>query len=341
MNYKNMTLREMQDYFLSNSLPKFRAEQVAAWVYQKNVEDPMMMSNIDINLRKKMKKDFEFQSLRVEELSYSEDGTVKGILKTKDNNLLESVLIPESDRLTLCVSSQIGCSLKCSFCATGKMGFTRNLDTSEIIDQFCIMKRYTHHEASITNVVFMGMGEPLLNLEAVIRAVELFLSPKAFNIPAKRITVSTAGVVPKILQLCKSVPVNLAVSLHAAKDDLRNKLVPLNRKFPIAKLFETLKEIPNLSKRHPVFFEYTLLSGINDSKHDARNLVALLKGVPSKLNIIPVNQHSGSNFKTPEANVIDTFMGILASGGLVTTLRKSRGSDIGAACGQLALRRVF
>lgn len=339
MKFKDMTLPEVRNYFVSNSLPSFRADQIAKWVYGHGLEDPMSMSNLDLTLRQRLKKEFSFQSLNLEEVARSKDGTVKAILKTEDNELLESVLIPESDRLTLCVSSQVGCSLNCSFCATGAMGFTRNLSTSEIIDQFCIMKKQTCGASRITNVVFMGMGEPLLNLRSVIRAAEILIDQKAFGLPPRRVTVSTAGVVPKILELVEKVPVNLAVSLHAARDKLRNELVPLNRKYPIAELFKTLKKIPKLSRRHPIFFEYTLLAGVNDSKRDARDLVELLKAVPSKLNVIPVNQHPGSIFRAPQSETIDSFMGVLVSGGVVTTLRRSRGSDIGAACGQLALQR--
>ncbi len=336
---KDLTLAELREHIVSRGLPRFRADQIAAWVYTRGVEDPEAMTDLDLDLRRGLHEEFDFSSLEMEEVAHSKDGTIKGILRADDGALVEAVLIPEEDRLTLCVSSQVGCALACSFCATGKMGFTRNLRAGEIIDQFCRMRALVAPDRRITNVVFMGMGEPLLNLDAVGRAISLLLDPKAFALAPRRVTVSTAGLVPKIVELCETLPVNLAVSLHAARDELRDQLVPLNRKFPLADLFETLRRLPRLSRRHPVFFEYTLLAGVN-SEEDARDLVRLLGDLPAKLNVIPVNPHPGSPYGIPEPATIDRFMGVLARGGLTTTLRRSRGPDIGAACGQLALRRL-
>jgi 23S rRNA (adenine2503-C2)-methyltransferase len=248
------------------------------------------------------------------------------------------VLIPEPRRTTLCVSTQVGCPLACAFCATGALGFRRNLATAEILDQVLHMRALLEPGRQLTNVVFMGMGEPLLNLPAVIEAVRVLLHPKAFAFAPRRVTVSTAGLVPKIPELLEAVPVNLAVSLHAATDAVRDWLVPLNRRFPLAALFEALRALPGLGPRRPVFFEYTLIEGVNDAPADARALARLLSGLPSKLNVIPMNPHPDSPLRPPPPEVADRFLGALAARGVTVTLRRSRGADIAAACGQLAAR---
>jgi 23S rRNA (adenine2503-C2)-methyltransferase len=268
----------------------------------------------------------------------SADGTSKAALVTRDERVIEAVLIPEEERTTLCVSTQVGCPLACSFCATGTLGLERNLGVAEIVEQVVRMAALLPEGRRITNVVFMGMGEPLLNLANVVEAVRTLIHPKGFAMAPRRITVSTAGVVPRIAELLEQVPVNLAVSLHAASDTLRDELVPLNKKFPLAALFGALRGIPRLGRRHPIFFEYTLLAGVNDSGEDAQRLVALLQGVPAKVNLIPVNPHPGSPYRAPSPEVAERFMGVLARAGLTVTLRRSRGADIDAACGQLALR---
>jgi 23S rRNA (adenine2503-C2)-methyltransferase len=232
----------------------------------------------------------------------------------------------------------VGCPLDCSFCATGALGFTRNLATAEIVDQVCRMREVLPADRRITNVVFMGMGEPLLNLSAVIEAIRLLLHPKAFALAPRRVTVSTAGVVPKIGPLLRGVPVNLAVSLHASTDAVRDQLVPLNRRFPLGLLLGTLRELDCITKQRPVFFEYALIAGVNDAPRDARRLARLLRGVPSKLNLIPMNPHEDSPFAPPSEVSVDRFHREAAAAGLRVTLRRSRGRDIQAACGQLALR---
>jgi 23S rRNA (adenine2503-C2)-methyltransferase len=247
-------------------------------------------------------------------------------------------MIPEEDRTTLCVSTQVGCGMACTFCATGFMGFTRNLTTAEIIDQVCQMRALLPEERSLSNVVFMGMGEPLLNLPAVVEACRLLLHPKAFAMSPRRVTVSSVGVVPQIGPLLSQVPVNLAISLHATRDEVRDRLVPLNRRYPLAVLLDTLRELDTVTTRRPVFFEYTLIEGVNDTLEDARRLPGLLHGIPSKLNLIPMNPHPDTHFRPPADAVVDAFMRELAGRGFRVTVRKSRGPDIQAACGQLALR---
>ena len=316
----------------------YRADQILGWLYARGVEDPAEMTDLSRELRERLRDAHRTRALETVSLQRSVDGTRKAALRAADGAVLESVLIPDEDRTTLCISTQVGCPLACSFCATGEMGFTRNLTTAEIVDQVCRMKEALDPGERITNVVFMGMGEPLLNLPAVLRAIRLLMHPRAFNLAGRRITVSTAGLVPRIPALLEGAPVNLAVSLHATTDALRDELVPLNRRFPLAALLGALRKLPGLSPRRPVFFEYTLLRGVNDAPEDAARLLALLRGLPSKVNVIPVNPHPGSPYRTPGPEATDAFLGVLSRGGMTVTLRRSRGSDIDAACGQLAAR---
>jgi 23S rRNA (adenine2503-C2)-methyltransferase len=322
----------------SEGLPAYRADQVAQWLYQRGVDAPAAMTDLPADLREALAERFTFHALTVEEALRSADGTVKARLAARDGAVLEAVLIPEEERTTLCVSTQVGCPLACSFCATGALGLTRNLTTAEIVDQVLRMRALLPEGRRLTNVVFMGMGEPLLNLPSVIEAVRTLLHPKGFALAPRRVTVSTAGVVPRIADLLAAVPVNLAVSLHATTDAVRDALVPLNRRFPIAQLLGALRALPQVSRRRPVFVEYTLMAGVNDAEDDARRLVSLLRGLPSKVNVIPMNPHPDAAYRPPSPEVASRFMGVLVRGGLTATLRRSRGADIDAACGQLAAR---
>ncbi len=325
--------------FRAEGRSAYRADQVAAWLYARGVDEPAAMTDLPVALRDQLSADYRSSALRVRSHDLSSDGTIKAALEARDGAVLEAVLIPEPGRTTLCVSTQVGCPLACSFCATGTLGLERNLTVAEIIEQVVRMRALLPGERRITNIVFMGMGEPLLNLRNVVEAIRTLLHPKGFAMAPRRVTVSTAGVVPRIAALLEQVPVNLAVSLHAATDALRDELVPLNKRFPLAKLIGALREIPQLSRRHPIFFEYTLLAGVNDSREDARRLAALLAGLPAKLNLIPMNPHPGSPYRAPSPEVADAFMGVLVDAGMTVTLRRSRGADIDAACGQLAARR--
>jgi 23S rRNA (adenine2503-C2)-methyltransferase len=338
-NLKDFSPGLLRERFAADGLPAWRADQVASWLYERGVEDPRAMTDLPAELREALHARFDTRALEVASLSRSTDGTLKAALTTHDGAVLEAVVIPEADRTTLCVSTQIGCPLACSFCATGALGLGRNLSTAEIVDQLCRM-RELQPERRITNVVFMGMGEPLLNLPAVVEAVRTLQHPKGFALAPRRVTVSTSGVVPRIAELLAAVPVNLAVSLHATTDEVRDVLVPLNKRFPLAELLGALRRIPQLSRRHPVFVEYTLMEGVNDSVEDACRLVALLQGLPAKVNLIPMNPHADAPYRPPTPEVASRFMGELVRGGLVATLRRSRGADIDAACGQLAARGV-
>ena len=338
-NLKDLSLPDLGEYFVSRGIPRYRADQVAGWLYQRGVEDPFEMTNLDAPLRERLARESQTRALSLDALKRSSDGTRKLVLRSvADGAVIEAVLIPEERRNTLCVSTQVGCPLTCSFCATGAMGFTRNLTTAEIIDQVCRAREVLDDPERISNIVFMGMGEPLLNLPAVREAIRILTHPKAFAIAPRRITVSTAGVLPKIRPLLEVGPINLAVSLHAARDEVRDVLVPLNRRFPLATLLAGLRKEELISARRPVFFEYTLMKGVNDSPEDAGLLPGLLRGIPSKLNVIPMNPHADAPYQPPDRETVDRFAAILHAGGLRVTLRRNRGADIDAACGQLAAR---
>jgi len=348
-NLKDLSLPRLRERFVADGIPRYRADQVAGWLYQQGVEDPRAMTNLDAPLRERLASAWRTRALDLELLQESEDGTRKLLLRASDGAALEAVLIPEERRNTLCISTQVGCPLTCSFCATGALGFTRNLTTAEIVDQVCRARevlarspQQSHEDERLSNVVFMGMGEPLLNLPAVLESIRILTDPKAFGMAPRRITVSTAGVLPKIRPLLEVGPIHLAVSLHAPRDEVRDVLVPINRRFPLADLLGLLRgelrEAKLVSARRPVFFEYTLMEGVNDSPADARLLPELLRGIPCKLNVIPMNPHVDAPYRPPAREVVDRFTAILHDGGLRVTLRRNRGADIDAACGQLAAR---
>jgi 23S rRNA (adenine2503-C2)-methyltransferase len=337
-NLKDYSVESLRERLARDGMRPFRAEQIAGWLYQRGVEDPGAMTDIAREDRARLAASWRTRALDVARHEQSADGTQKAVLCCADGAQVEAVLIPEEDRTTLCVSTQVGCPLACSFCATGAMGFTRNLRAAEIVDQVCRMRELLPEGREISNVVFMGMGEPLLNLDAVVEAAKLLVHPKAFGLSPRRVTVSTVGIVPRIAPLLEQVPVNLAVSLHATTDAVRDVLVPQNRHFPLSVLLGALRALPQVSSRRPVFFEYTLIDGVNDSLDDAKRLPGLLAGIPAKLNLIPMNPHPDSPYRPPPEARIDAFLRELAARGMTVTLRRSRGPDIQAACGQLALR---
>jgi 23S rRNA (adenine2503-C2)-methyltransferase len=338
LQIKDHSLEHLRERLAEVGERSYRADQIAAWLYRRGVEDPEQMTDLGHDLRARLAGEWSLSALEVERVDRSVDGTCKAALVARDGARIEAVLIPEDDRTTLCVSTQVGCAMACDFCATGFMGFRRNLRAAEIVDQVCRMRGLAPADRPISNVVFMGMGEPLLNLDAVVEAIRLLVDPKAFGLAPRRVTVSTVGLVPKIGELLAQVPVNLAVSLHATTDAVRDRLVPLNRRYPLAALLGALRALPTVTPRRPVFFEYTLIEGVNDSPEDAARLPGLLRGIPSKLNLIPMNPHPDSPLRAPDDAAIDRFLRILASRGMTVTLRRSRGPDIQAACGQLALR---
>jgi 23S rRNA (adenine2503-C2)-methyltransferase len=324
----------------------FRATQVLQWIHQQGVIDFDLMTNLSKTLRQKLSDHLTIQPPVQMLAQTANDGTRKWLLKVDETNGIETVYIPEDDRATLCISSQVGCTLNCSFCATAKQGFNRNLQTAEIIGQLWIaehglrkqgLKSEHSNGRIISNVVMMGMGEPLLNFENVINSLQLMMDDFGYGLSKRRITLSTAGIVPMIDQLREKCPVSLAVSLHAPDDDLRNELVPLNKKYPIKELLAACKRyVGEEDSRKKVTFEYVLLKGINDTPKHAKALVRLLEKVPSKVNLIPFNPFEQSGFQRSNPETVENFKTILINSGLITITRKTRGDDIAAACGQLA-----
>jgi 23S rRNA (adenine2503-C2)-methyltransferase len=317
----------------------YRATQFIKWVHQQGVLDLSRMSNFGQALRDRLAELGEIRLPEVISLHESSDGTLKWLLRVGNGAAIETVFIPEMDRGTLCVSSQVGCALNCSFCATAKQGFSRNLSTGEIIGQVWIAARHLGQHPktrrAITNVVMMGMGEPLLNFENVVPAMRLMLDDNAYNLGRKRVTLSTAGHVPGIDRLRAELPVSLAVSLHAPNDALRDELVPINRTYPIAELLAACRRYVADNPHDQITFEYVMLDGVNDSPAHARELVRILRGIPAKMNLIPYNPVVGADYRRSTPEAIDAFRRELSKAGLLTITRKTRGEDIDAACGQL------
>jgi 23S rRNA (adenine2503-C2)-methyltransferase len=340
INLMDLDQHQMREFFVSLGEKPFRAEQVLKWIYHQGVIDVANMTNLGAALRQRLAEVAVVQPPQVLSEKISADGTIKWLMGSGAGNAIETVFIPEPKRGTLCISSQVGCALNCTFCSTGAQGFNRNLAASEIIGQVWQAAQRLGHERNglrrITNVVFMGMGEPLLNFAAVLPALSLLRDDLGFGLAAKRVTVSTAGLVPGIDQLRESIDVALAVSLHAPDDALRETLVPLNRKYPIKELMAAAARFVSDKHKRRVTFEYTLMDGINDHPEQARQLVKLLRRVPSKLNLIPFNPFPGTHYRCSPAERIRAFQEIVMAGGLIATVRKTRGDDIDAACGQLA-----
>jgi 23S rRNA (adenine2503-C2)-methyltransferase len=329
----------LRAFFESIGEKPFRAQQVMKWVYHQGETRFDAMTNLGLALREKLKDVAEIDLPEILDEQRSADGTVKWLIGSGGANAVETVFIPEPKRGTLCVSSQVGCALNCTFCSTGAQGFARNLEAAEIIGQVWLAAQALGHERNgqrrITNIVMMGMGEPLLNFDEVAPALALMRHDLGFGFAAKRVTVSTAGMVPGIYRLRDAIDVALAVSLHAPVDDVRTELVPLNRKYPIAELLQACRDYVSDKHKRTVTFEYTLIDGINDHPEHARKLVKLLRTVPSKLNLIPFNPVPGTRYRCSSQERIDAFQEIVMQGGLIATVRKTRGEDIDAACGQL------
>ncbi|MBU2753519.1 23S rRNA (adenine(2503)-C(2))-methyltransferase RlmN [Acidithiobacillus sp. CV18-2] len=324
----------LEALFVSWGEPRFRAAQVLQWLHARQVSDFAQMSNVSKTLRARLEESCETGELEVLREQLAADGTRKWLLGLSDGNAIETVFIPEEERGTLCISSQVGCSLACSFCATGAQGLSRNLETHEIIAQIRVARRVLGLDA-ISNVVFMGMGEPLLNLKQVLPAIRLLLDDYGYGLSSRRVTVSTAGVLPGLAQLGRESPVNLAISLHATRDDIRDELVPINRHYPLAELLLACRAYP-LPPRRRITFEYVMLEGVNDQDQHARELVRLLAGIPALVNLIPFNPFPESRYRRSSPARIDAFREIILRAGLMTVTRKTRGDDIAAACGQLA-----
>jgi 23S rRNA (adenine2503-C2)-methyltransferase len=337
----------LEAWFESIGEKKFRAAQVMKWVHQLGVADFDEMSNISKALREKLKRIAVIRGPEVVYREFSADGTRKWVFKVGENSMVETVLIPDGDRKTLCVSSQVGCALDCSFCSTGKQGFQRDLSTAEIIGQVWVANRsyfedvpdYDARERALTNVVMMGMGEPLLNFDNVVPAMDLMLDDFAYGLSKRRVTLSTSGVVPMMDRLTQAIDVALAVSLHAPNNALRDELVPINRKYPLEDLMAACRRYLHHFQgdfgRRKITMEYVMLDGINDQPEHARQLIRLLKDVPSKINLIPFNPFPHAPYgRSPRAQIL-AFQKLLVEAGYICTIRATRGDDIDAACGQL------
>lgn len=347
VNLLGMTRAQLEEFFVSIGEKKFRATQIIKWIHQLGVDNFEEMSNVSKALRAKLERVAEIRPPEVVFKEFSTDGTRKWVLKVGENSMVETVLIPDGDRKTLCVSSQVGCALDCSFCSTGKQGFQRDLTTAEIIGQVWVANRsyfeenqdYDSRTRALTNVVMMGMGEPLLNFDAVVPAMDLMLEDFAYGLSKRRVTLSTSGIVPMMDKLSDVIDVSLAVSLHAPNDELRNELVPINKKYPLKELMAACQRF--LAKfqadggRRKITMEYVMLAGVNDQLGHAYELVQLLKNVPSKINLIPFNPFPQAPYQCSSRKQILAFQQVLTEAGFICTIRATRGDDIDAACGQL------
>ncbi len=335
---------ELAEFFAELGEPKFRAKQLFDWIYDKRVFDFDEMKNLPKSLRKKLSEHAEIFSLRSRGKMISDStGTQKYLLMTNDNRAIEAVIIPEGKRTTLCVSTQVGCPLDCKFCATGLMGFKRNLTAAEIVDQYLLLQR--DYDKQITNIVFMGMGEPLLNYENTVKAIEIFIAEETRGLSKNRITVSTAGIPPKIIALAESgLRVKIALSLHSAFDEIRSQLMPINKKYPLKEVYEALEYYARKTKTR-ITFEYTMFDGLNDREEDVRKLVKLTRRIPSKINLIPFNsiehmnpESFSASLKSTPRERIEEFAAKLRERNVTVFLRNTQGDDIAAACGQLAVK---
>ena len=322
---------------------RFRAVQLFRWIHQRGVSDFALMSDLAKSLREKLAGSAEVTALKVLSEQRSADGTIKWLFDVGAGDAVESVYIPEDDRATLCISSQAGCAVGCRFCSTGHQGFSRNLSTAEIVAQLWFVEHLLRSEGKgeggrvISNVVMMGMGEPLQNYSALVPALKVFLDDHGYGLSRRRVTVSTSGVVPMIDRLREDCPAALAVSLHAPDDGLRDQLVPLNKKYSIAELLQACLRYLERAPRDFITFEYCMLDGVNDSPEQARQLARLVQGkVPCKINLIPFNPFPASGLTRSPRERVQAFAEVLTDAGIVTTVRKTRGDDIDAACGQLA-----
>lgn len=322
----------LEAFFAGLGERPFRARQLLQWLHQRTTSDFEGMTDLSKGLRRELAEKVHVTEPEIRSERVSADGTRKWLLGLDDGQAVETVFIPEADRGTLCISSQAGCPLDCKFCATGYTGFRRNLASSEIVAQV----RHARRELGdrLTNIVFMGMGEPLLNYEPVRRTISLLLDDYAYGLSRRRITVSTVGVVPRIQQLGRETPVNLAISLHAVTDAVRDRIVPINRSYPLERLLRACREYP-LPRGRRITFEYVMLDGVNDSPEEAHRLAELLSGIPAKVNLIPFNPFPGAEFRRSEEGVIEAFRDSLLGQGIVAVTRTPRGEDIAAACGQL------
>ena len=340
VNLYGHTRDQLEMMFVSQGQQAFRGRQLMKWIYHDGVTDFSAMTDLPLNTRKWLAMNAQLEVPKVVSQERSSDGTVKWAVQVNQDEFVETVLIPEKGRNTLCVSSQVGCSLDCSFCATGKQGFNGNLSSEEIVGQLLLANDYlSDRDERITNVVFMGMGEPLANLNNLMQAIQIINASWGIGIGARHITVSTSGLVPQIRKIAEQpLQIRLAISLHGASDEVREKIMPVNKKYPISKLFDALHYYKS-KKSQKITFEYILIKDVNDSLDQAKKLSKEARSLNAKVNLIPYNTVDGLDWERPSENTQRDFLNVLTSNGIQSTLRKEKGHDIEAACGQLRLRK--
>ena len=338
-----LTKKEIKDSLRKLDIPdqqlNMRVNQIWGWVYNKGINSIDEMTTLSLDLREELKKYHNLKRPQISDEQISKDGTKKWLLKFNDGSEVETVFIPDDERGTLCVSSQVGCTLNCTFCHTGTQRLVRNLTSQEIVSQIIIAKdslsEWGQEPRQITNIVMMGMGEPLYNFESVRDGILTMSDDAGLSISKRKITLSTSGIVPKIKMAGDEIGSMLAISLHATNNDLRNEIVPINKKYPIEELLEACRDYPGLSNSKRITFEYVMLKGVNDSEAEARDLVKLISGIPAKINLIPFNSWPGSSYECSDWEQIEKFGDIVNRGGYASPIRTPRGEDISAACGQL------
>lgn len=336
IDIKGLEAREIEQWVKRQGLETYRARQIHEWAFKKLASSFQEMTNIPKALRILLEESASLSPCESIKMEASKDGTKKYLFRLKDGYFIESVLIPERDHFTICISTQVGCGMGCRFCLTGKHGLKRNMTPGEIVDQVVQVKRSMEEPERLTNVVFMGMGEPLANYDAVIKVMANLISEEGMNFSHRKVTISTCGLVPQIKELGKQITVNLAVSLNAAEDKIRDYLMPVNRKYPLNRLIPACRAFP-LPNRRMITFEYILIEGINDRVEDALRLVRLLSGIRGKINLIPLNPFPGLDMSPPSKEKINRFQNILIENHFTAIIRKSKGQDISAACGQLGV----
>jgi 23S rRNA (adenine2503-C2)-methyltransferase len=335
IDLKNLSPSELMEFLKSFGKERYRSIQVLRWLYPKGVQSFDEMTNLSKRFRQELNQVSLISTLNLLHLEKAKDGTQKFLFQLENGNRIESVLIPDKKRLTLCLSTQVGCAFGCQFCLTGKIGWKRDLKISEILNQILVVRKTVPDHPSITNIVLMGMGEPLANYKNSLKAIELMVHPDAFNFSSRRITLSTVGLLPELERLAKeNISFRLAISLNASNEETRSHLMPINRRYPLMKLLELCRNFP-LRPRTRLTFEYVMLEGINDSLQDAKRLLKILKGIPCKINLIPLNEAPTIPFKRPSEERIKRFQEILMDGGFTVIVRNSKGEEISAACGQL------
>ena len=336
INLLGYSFESLKVFFSELGEPEYRAKQLLSWIHQKGVIDFDLMTDFNKDLRNKLKSISIIKPPEIHKVYLSNEGTKKYLIKLDSGSIIEMVIIPEKNRRTLCVSSQAGCALQCSFCATGAQGFDQDLTSDEIIGQLWLANFNEENSKSITNVVYMGMGEPLLNYEAVLESAKIMKHQNSYGLSKKRITISTSGIAPKINKLSEDIDVSLAISLHAPDDKLRDQIVPINKKYPINSLMQACKDyLNNFESKKNITMEYIMIDGVNDSMNHAKKLAALLSNISCKINLIPFNSFKGSDYKRSKDSSMKSFKNYLMSKGFITTLRVTRGDGVDAACGQL------